>query len=104
MKIFKNKQLTESVDPKKLDLAIVEGGSSKDYTFYIHNDHSRGEIRNLRAVVDSKEIEILHCPSNIGKNESVEFKFRWNCDTKIEEGIKPKFSFTYDIICGPAPG
>jgi len=104
MKIFKNKQLTESVDPKKLDLAIVEGGSSKDYTFYIHNNHSRGEIRELRVIVDNKEIEILSCPTNIRMNESAELKFRWNCDAKVEEGILPKFKFTYDIICGPTPG
>jgi len=104
MKFFKNKRLTESIDPKRLDLEIVEGGSSKDYTFYIQNDHARGEVRNLRAVVDNKEIEILHCPTTIVKNESVEFKFRWNCDAKVEDGILPKFKFTYDIICGPTPG
>ena len=67
MKFFKNKRLTESIDPKHLDLEIVEGGSSKDYTFYIQNDHARGEVRNLKAVVDNKEIEILRCPETIEK-------------------------------------
>ena len=103
MKIFKDKSLKEAVDPKDLDLQIVEGGSSRDYTFYVKNDHQKGEVKNLKVVVDNREIEILHCPSNIGINESAEFKFRWNADVKIEEGILPKFNFTYDIICGPAP-
>lgn len=104
MKLFKNKQLTERVDPGKLDLEIVEGGESRKYTYYLFNEHTRGVVKNLKVVVDNKEITILKCPTQIGINESAEFVFEWNCDVKIEEGILPKFQFTYDIICGPTPG
>lgn len=103
MKLFKNKQLTESIDANNLDLGLVEGGSSAKYTFYLYNDHPKGEIRNLKVVVDNKEISVLKCPSTIRINESAEFEIEWKCDAKLEEGILPKFSFTYDIICGPAP-
>ena len=101
MKLFKNRQLTERVDSGKIDLGIVEGGESQKYTYYLVNDHSRGYARNIKAVVDNKEIHILKCPTTLGINESGVFEFEWKCDVKLEEGILPKFSFTYDIICGP---
>ena len=103
MKIFKDAKLTEAVDPNNLDLDIVEGGSTRKYTYHILNDHPRGEVRNLKVVVDNKEITNLECPTSIGRNESVTFSFNWQCDSKLEEGIRPKWSFTYDIICGPGP-
>ena len=103
MKIFKNRQLTEKIDSNKLDLEIVEGGDSRKYTFYLLNDHLRGVVKNLKAVVDNKEVKILKCPTTLGINESAPFEIEWNCDATIEEGILPKFSFTYDIICGPVP-
>lgn len=104
MKIFKNKQLTESIDPTNLDLEIVEGGSSRKYTYYLLNDHPRGSVRNLKIIVDNKEITNMEYPTSIGRNESVPFSFNWQCDSKLEEGIRPKWRFTYDIICGPTPG
>lgn len=103
MKIFKNKQLTEAVDSNKFDLDLLEGGESRKYTFYLFNEHTKGAIKNLKAVVDNKEIKILKCPTSIGIKESAAFEFEWNCDVSIEEAIQPKFSFTYDIICGPIP-
>ena len=93
MKIFKNKQLTESVDPKNLDLGIVEGGSTQKYTFYLQNDHPRGEVRNLKAIVEHKEINILKCPTTIARNESAEFEFEWKCDPLME--IYPEFAHQF---------
>jgi hypothetical protein len=104
MKIFKDKSLKESIDPNKLDLGIVEGGDTQRYTFHIYNDHPRGHIRNLKVIADHKEVRVIRCPGSIGINESAEFEIEWLCDAKIEEGITPKFSFTYDLICGPTPG
>ena len=104
MKIFKDKSLREAVTSNTLDLELVEGGSTRKYIYHILNDHQKGEIRNLKVVVDNKEIEILKCPTTIGINEVKEFEFQWKADIKIEEGIRPKWKFTYDIICGPPPG
>lgn len=83
----------------QLDLAVVDGGSSRKYSFFIENRHPYAELHDIKLSVDNSEVSILKCPSQIGISESAEFEVEWNADVTIERGIKPNFKLTYNLIC-----
>lgn len=87
----------------ELDLGRVKVGESKEFNFFLfneHNSHLEEIAIKFEAVKDSDTIEILKIPEVLGPKAKGTVKIRWTPTLEIQEGLKTKVIVTALEIWG----
>ena len=71
----------------KLDLGIVEAGTSKEYEFQLYNDSST-ETVDLKVVIPNKEVEVLEFPEKLDSKATGKLKIRWSPSITLKQGLQ----------------
>ena len=77
----------EGAEIDKLNLGIVEAGTSKEYEFQLYNDSST-ETVDLKVVIPNKEVEVLEFPERLDSKAKGTFKIRWSPSITLKQGLK----------------
>jgi hypothetical protein len=89
MKLFSDKDLKQEVI-KDVDLGDVSLGTSKEYTFYLHNEKN-SVVENIKVELENNihkaDIQVLFSPEYLKPKETKPYIFVYTPSLKIEEGL-----------------
>ncbi len=87
MKIYKDKDLTEEIIGKEIDLGEVPAGETKRFNFWVLND-SKAYLRKLNFVISHSEVSIIEAPEELDKHGVGELILEWTPSVTLKEGLK----------------
>lgn len=71
----------------KLDLGIVEAGTSKEYEYSLYND-STAEVVELKVSIPHNEVEILSFPEKLSPQAKGILKIKWSPSITLKQGLQ----------------
>jgi len=86
------------VETNTIDFGIVEVGTTKEVTLYLHND-SDAVIRNLKYAIGNKKVELVNPPERIVPRGVEALRFRWS-PTLLKQPLKTTIEITGEEIYG----
>jgi len=72
---------------EKLDLGIVEAGTSKEYEYQLYNE-SPAETVDLKLSIPHKEVEVLEFPERLDAKSTGILKIRWSPSITLKQGLQ----------------